>query len=414
MYTEKRVVVTGLGAVTPIGNDVPSFWDSLLAGRSGVAPITLFDTEGFEVNFAAEVKGWDGEALFGKKEVRRIDRFVQFALKAAAEAIKHAGIEKDKEDPWRCGVYIGAGIGGIATIEEQEGILVNKGPNRVSPLVIPKLIPNMAAGVVSIEHNFKGPNLCHVSACATGAHAIGEAVHTILRGDADVMIAGGSEAAVSPLAVAGFQNMGALSKRSDAPQKASRPFEKSRDGFVMGEGAGVLVLESLEHARARGANILAEISGYGLTGDAYHFTAPAPEGEGCARAMMAAIRQAGLSPESVNYINAHGTSTPLNDVNETQAIKRVFGDHARNLCVSSNKSMIGHLLGAAGSVEMVATVLSVVNDLVPPTINYEEPDPDCDLDYVPNTAREWKVNVAISNNMGFGGHNCSILIRKFV
>lgn len=413
MYSDRRVVVTGLGAVTPIGHDVPTFWANLLAGKNGVDKITHWDTTGYEVTFAAEVKGWDGEAIFGRKEVRRIDRFVQFSLKASAEAIKDAGIDKEKEDPYRCGVYIGAGIGGINTIEEQESILVNKGPNRVSPLVIPKLIPNMAAGVVSIEHRFKGPNLCLVSACATGSHAIGEAWHMILRGDADVMLAGGSEAAISPLAIAGFQNMGALSKRSDNPQKASRPFEKNRDGFVMGEGAGVVLLEELEHAKKRGARIYCELDGYGLTGDAYHFTAPAPEGEGCAVAMMYAMKQAGLNPDQIQHINAHGTSTPLNDVNETQAIKRVFGGHAKKLAVSSNKSMIGHLLGAAGGVEVISTVLSVAENKVPPTINYEEPDPDCDLDYVPNTARELTVNAAISNNMGFGGHNCSVLFRKF-
>jgi 3-oxoacyl-[acyl-carrier-protein] synthase II len=408
-----RVVITGLGVVSPIGNDINTFWNNLIAGTSGVGPITSFDASEFPTRIAAEVKDFDPLNYIDKKEARRTDRFIQFAIAASKMALAHAGIDMAKEDPTRVGVYIGSGIGGLNTLEEQHRTLLERGPKRVSPFFIPMMIANMASGQVSISIGAKGPNSSAVSACATGTHSIGDAFKILQRGDADVMIAGGTESTISPLAFAGFSSMGALSRRNDEPQKASRPFDAERDGFVMGEGSGVLVMETLEHALKRGANIIAEVVGYGMTGDAYHLTSPAPEGEGAKRSMMMAMRDAGLKPEDIDYINAHGTSTDLNDKFETMAIKSAFGEHAYKLAISSNKSMIGHLLGAAGGVEAVATALTLKHQIIPPTINYEHPDPECDLDYVPNEARKAVVRAALSNSLGFGGHNATIALKRY-
>lgn len=409
----KRVVVTGLGAVTPLGNTVQEYWEGLLAGKSGIAPITRFDTSAHTVKIAGEVKDIVAEDHFDRKEVKKLDLFTRYAVIAAREAMKHSGLNMAEEDAYAWGVLVGVGMGGIPTIEEQHGTMIAKGPGRVSPFTVPKMIPNMASGMVSIDLGLKGPNSCITTACASATHAIGDAWRIIQRGDAVGMICGGAEAIVTPFSIAGFANMGALSQRNDAPQQASRPFDAERNGFVMGEGAGLLVLEELEHAKARGANILAEIVGYGLTGDAFHITSPAPGGEGGARAMTMALRSGNIAPEDVDYVNAHGTSTPLNDKLETQAIKAAFGHHASNLKISSNKSMIGHLIGAAGGVEAVATVMTIKNGKIPPTINLENPDPECDLNYVPNKAVEADVNVAISNSLGFGGHNATIALRKY-
>lgn len=409
----KRVVVTGLGAVTPIGNTVQEYWEGLLAGKSGIAPITRFDTSAHTVKIAGEVKDIVAEDHFDRKEVKKLDLFTRYAVIAAREAMKNSGLNIAEEDAYAWGVLVGVGMGGIPTIEEQHGTMIAKGPGRVSPFTVPKMIPNMASGMVSIDLGLKGPNSCITTACASATHAIGDAWRIIQRGDAVGMLCGGAEAIVTPFSIAGFANMGALSQRNDAPQQASRPFDAERNGFVMGEGAGLLVLEELEHAKARGANILAEIVGYGLTGDAFHITSPAPGGEGGARAMSMALRSGNIAPEDVDYVNAHGTSTPLNDKLETQAIKAAFGDHAAKLKISSNKSMIGHLIGAAGGVEAVATVLTIKNGKIPPTINLVNPDPECDLNYVPNTAIDAEVNVAISNSLGFGGHNATIALRKY-
>jgi 3-oxoacyl-[acyl-carrier-protein] synthase II len=408
-----RVVITGLGVVSPIGNDINTFWNNLIAGTSGVGPITSFDASEFPTRIAAEVKDFDPLNYIDKKEARRTDRFIQFAIAASKMALAHAGIDMAKEDPTRVGVYIGSGIGGLNTLEEQHRTLLERGPKRVSPFFIPMMIANMASGQVSISIGAKGPNSSAVSACATGTHSIGDAFKILQRGDADVMIAGGTESSITPLAFAGFSSMGALSRRNDEPQKASRPFDAERDGFVMGEGSGVLVMETLEHALKRGADIIAEVVGYGMTGDAYHLTSPAPEGEGAKRSMMMAMRDAGLKPEDIDYINAHGTSTDLNDKFETMAIKSAFGEHAYKLAISSNKSMIGHLLGAAGGVEAVATALTLKHQIIPPTINYEHPDPECDLDYVPNEARKAVVRAALSNSLGFGGHNATIALKRY-
>jgi 3-oxoacyl-[acyl-carrier-protein] synthase II len=414
MNNNRRVVVTGLGAVTPIGLDVPSYWSGLCAGKRAGAQITTFSTEGLNCHIAAMISDFDGELHFGKKDARKNERFTQFAMVAAREAMKDSGLIVTDENADRCGCYIGCGIGGLDTIMEQHSVLVEKGLKRVSPFLIPKIITNMAAGMVAIDLNLRGPNLCVVTACASATHGIGEAFHAIARGDADVMLAGGTEAAITNLGVAGFANMHALTTRNDDPLAASRPFDKERDGFLMGEGSGIIVLEELEHAKARGARIYAEFAGYGASCDAFHITAPASDGNGGARAMQAALRCAGLNPEDVDYVNAHGTSTPLNDKLETLAIKTVFGDHAKNgLAVSSTKSMIGHLLGAAGGVEAVVMAKTVENNTVHPTANYTTPDPECDLDYVPNTAREMKVRAAISNSLGFGGHNATIAMKKF-
>jgi 3-oxoacyl-[acyl-carrier-protein] synthase II len=409
-----RVVVTGVGAVTPLGNNVKAFWEGLLTGKSGVGLITAFDTTEFPVKIAAEVKDFNPEEYIDKKEVKRTDRFVQFAIAAAKMAVEDAKLDITEENAENVGVYIGSGIGGIATWEEQHRILMEKGPRRVSPFFVPMMIANMASGQVSIALGAKGPNSAAVTACASATHSIGDAFKIIERGIADVMITGGAEAGIRPIALAGFSNAKALSTRNDEPQKASRPFDKDRDGFVMGEGAGVLVLESLEHAKKRGATILAEIIGYGMSADAYHVTQPAPGGEGAARAMIAALKDAEVKPEEVDYINAHGTSTEYNDKFETLAIKQALGEHAYKVAVSSTKSMTGHLLGAAGGVEAVACVLSIRDSVVPPTINYETPDPECDLDYVPNEARKMDVNVAMSNSLGFGGHNATIVFKKYV
>lgn len=409
----KRVVITGMGVISPVGNDLDSFWNSLITGQSGVGYITQFDTSEFPVKIAAEVKNFEPEDFIEKKEVRRLDRFTQFAIAASKLAIMDAGLEINETNAENVGVYIGSGIGGLKTIEEQHAVLLEKGPKRISPFFIPMLISNMASGQVSIQTGAKGPNSAPVSACATGTHAIGDAYLMIERGDADVMIAGGTEATITPLAVAGFASMKALSTRNDEPTKASRPFDQDRNGFVMGEGSGVLILESLEHALKRGAKIYAEVIGYGATGDAYHLTAPAPEGEGATRAMKIAMKRAGIKPENVDYINAHGTSTDLNDKYETMAIKGAFGDHAYKLAVSSTKSVTGHLLGAAGAIEGVACALALKNGIIPPTINYETEDPDCDLDYVPNKARQCDIKIAMSNSLGFGGHNATIIFKKF-
>lgn len=408
-----RVVITGLGVITPIGNDVTTFWNNLQAGVSGIDYITAFDTSEFTTKIAGEVKNFNPEDYMDKKEVRRMDRFVHFAIAATKQALNHAQLDIEKTNPYRVGVYIGSGIGGLATLEENHRTLLEKGPKRVSPFLIPMMIANMASGMVSIHTGAKGPNSTVVTACATGTHAIGDAFEIIRRGDADVMIAGGTESTITPLAFAGFGSMKALSTRNDEPTKASRPFDLHRDGFVMGEGAGIMILESLEHAQKRGAKIIAEVIGYGMSGDAYHLTAPAPEGEGAARAMLEAIRRAGISPMEVDYINAHGTSTDYNDKFETMAIKKAFGEHAYTLAVSSTKSMTGHLLGAAGAVEAVICALTIRDGVIPPTINYETPDPDCDLDYVPNVARKQSVRVAMSNSLGFGGHNSSIILKAY-
>jgi 3-oxoacyl-[acyl-carrier-protein] synthase II len=410
---KKRVVITGLGAITPVGNTAEAFWKALLAGQSGIGKITRFDPTDYDAKIAGEVKGFEPTEFIDKKEARRMDRFTHFAIAAAKMALEDSGIELEKEDRSRMGVFVGSGIGGMDTLHEQYKNLFEKGPNRVSPFFIPMMIANMAAGQVSIAFGLQGPSSCVVTACATGTNCIGDAMRVIQRGDVDVMVAGGTEAAISPAGMAGFCSMKALSTRNDAPEQASRPFEKDRDGFVMGEGSGIVVLESLEHALARGARIYAELAGYGSNADAYHVTAPAPGGVQAARCMELAILDAGLTVADVDYINAHGTSTPMNDKNETLGIKALFGVHAKEMAVSSIKSMTGHLLGAAGGIECVATALTVVNDMMPPTINYDTPDPELDLDYVPNQARAKVVRVALSNSFGFGGHNATLLVKKF-
>lgn len=412
MSQRRRVVVTGMGAVTPIGNTVDEFWKNAVAGVSGAAPITLFDPEGHSVRFACEVKGFDPSELGDRKEVRKMDRFTQLGLKAALQAVSDSGLEIQGTFAERVGVVIGSGIGGIQTLEDQKTILLEKGPGRVSPFFVPMMIVNMATGMVSMRTGAKGPSNATVTACASGANAIGDAFRIIQYGDADVMIAGGAEAPVAPIAVAGFGNMKALSTRNENPAGASRPFDAERDGFVIGEGAGVVVLEELEHARKRGARIYCEMAGYGYTADAHHMTAPAPDGEGGARSMKAAMADAGVAPSEVQYVNAHGTSTPLNDKYETCAIKSAFGDAAKSVAISSTKSMTGHLLGAAGGVEFILMALAHVHGKIPPTTNHENPDPECDLDYVPNQARELPVHAALSNSLGFGGHNVTLATRS--
>jgi len=411
----RRVVVTGLGALTPVGNDVPSMWQALIAGASGTAPITKFDASTFPVRFAAELKGFDPSQYMDRKEIKRADPYTQYAVSASKQAMKDAGLEGgiNGYDPDRIGVILGSGTGGLKSFEEQHDVYRERGPSKISPFFIPMFITDIAAGIVSMQFNAKGPNYATVSACATAAHAIGDAFRTIQYGDADVMICGGSEAAVTPMAIAGFANMKALSERNESPETASRPFDKTRDGFVMGEGAGVVVLEELEHALKRGARIYAEVGGYGATGDAYHLTAPAPDGEGAQRAMKRALNDAGLTPGDVQYINAHGTSTPANDLNETRAIKAVFGEHTAGINVSSTKSSTGHMLGAAGAVEFIISSLAVQEGIIPPTINYATPDPECDLNYTPNVSARREVTAVISNSFGFGGHNVSLAVRKF-
>ena len=410
---QRRVVITGVWAITPVGTGTENCWRALLDGKSGVGTITHFDASEYTTRIAAEVKDFDPEQYIERKEARRMDRFVQFAVAVSKLAVEDSGLEIKANNADRVGVLIGSGIGGTGTWEEQHRILLERGPGRVSPFFVPMLISDMGSGMVSILLGAKGPNLTVVTACATSTHAIGEAFEIVKRGDADVMIAGGSEAAVTPLAVAGFCSMRALSTRNDEPERASRPFDLHRDGFVVGEGAGTVIVEALDHALSRGAPIYGEIIGYGASGDAYHITAPAPEGEGAARSMAAAISDAGIRPGDVDYINAHGTSTDANDKLETTAIKTVFGDHACKVAISSTKSMIGHLLGAAGAVEAIICLCAIRDGIVPPTINYETPDPECDLDYVPNTARKMDVRIAMSNSFGFGGHNATLIFARY-
>jgi 3-oxoacyl-[acyl-carrier-protein] synthase II len=408
----RRVVVTGVGAVSPLGTGNQKNWDGLINGRSGIDLITRFDASAMPVRIAGEVKDFEAEQFIDKKEIKKMDLFIQYAMAAAQFAMEDSGLQITDENAERVGVLVGAGLGGLPTIEKYHSALIEGGYKKISPFFIPMLIINLAPGHISIKYGAKGPNLSSVSACATGTHSIGDAYHMIARGDADAMIAGGTEATVTPLGIGGFAVMKALSDRNDEPQKASRPFDKGRNGFIMGEGAGIVILEEYEAAKKRGAKIYAEVAGYGLTGDAYHMTAPAEGGEGAARCMKMALKNAGVNPEQVGYINAHGTSTPFNDLNETLAIKSVFGDHAYKLLVSSTKSMTGHLLGAAGGLEAAICCMVLDKSVIPPTINYEEPDPACDLDYVPNTAREAKVDYVMSNSLGFGGTNATLLFKR--
>lgn len=410
---DRRVVVTGLGAVTPIGNDVSSYWDSLIQGKNGISHITKFDAEQFDVRIAGEVKGFDVTQFINPKEARRMDPFTHYGLVAGDEAVRDSGLDLEKVDLDRIGVIASSGIGGMIVYHNEHQNLLEKGPRKVSPFFIPMMIPDILPGHLSIKFGFMGPNYSTVSACASSSHSIGVAFMHVERGDADAVLVGGAECVITEMAVAGFSNMRALSRRNDDPARASRPFDKERDGFIVGEGAGMVVLEELFYAKKRGARIYAELVGVGFTGDAYHITAPHPEGKGAIQAMKLALQDGEINPDGVDYINAHGTSTPWNDKIETLAIKTTFGDHAKNLCVSSNKSMIGHLLGASGAVEFVGAVLTVRDGVVPPTINYEIPDPECDLDYVPNTAREQKIDVALSNSFGFGGHNACLCLKRF-
>lgn len=411
--SRRRVVVTGLGALTPCGLDVPSTWDAMVHGRSGIRAISSFDTEGWPVRIAGELQGYDPAAHFGRHELKRLDRFAQLARVSAEQAVLDAGLELPGAQPERVGVYLGTGIGGLAEIERGFGPLEAHGYKGLSPFFLPRILTNMAAGNVALRHGAKGPSLCVATACAAGNHSIGEAWRVIRDGQADVVLAGGTEACITPVAVAGFAVMRSLSRRNDDPATASRPFDRARDGFVMSEGAAVLVLEELGHALSRGARIYAELSGYALTNDAHHFTAPPPNGDGAARCMSMALRSAGLPPEAVGYVNAHGTSTPANDVAETRALHTVFGEHARSLAVSSTKSVTGHLLGAAGGVEAIATVLALHRGVLPPTATLNEPDPACDLDYLPGRARHQQVDVALSNGFGFGGTNACLLFSRF-
>ena len=412
---KRRVVVTGMGTITPVGNDVATTWASLIEGKSGTAPITKFDASNFPVRFAAEVKGFNPLDYMERKEAKRADHYTQYAVAGARQAMTHAGlVERNGMDPDRIGVIIGSGIGGLKSFEEQHDVYRERGVGKISPFFIPMFIADIAAGIVSMMFNAKGPNYATVSACATSAHAIGDAFRTIQYGDADVMITGGAEATVTPMAIGGFANMKALSERNDSPETASRPFDATRDGFVMGEGAGILILEELQHALQRGTKIYAEIVGYGATGDAYHLTAPAPDGEGAQRAMKRALKDAGLEPTDIQYINAHGTSTPANDFNETRAIMAVFGDTAKTVNVSSTKSATGHMLGAAGAVEAIVSTLVVGNGIIPPTINYHHPDPELALNYTPNVSVKRDVNAVLSNSFGFGGHNTTLAIKRYV
>jgi 3-oxoacyl-[acyl-carrier-protein] synthase II len=409
---KRRVVITGLGVVTPVGNTVAEFWDGLKSGKSGITAISRFDTSKYTARIAGEVKNFDPAAHMDRKEVRRMDRYTHYAMAAYKQALADSGLKVEGEAANRVGVIVASGIGGTETWEEQHRKLIEHGPDRVSPFFVPMMISDIAAGRVSMDCGAKGVNFATVSACASAAHAIGEGYCSIALGESDAVICGGAEAPITPLSLAGFCAMRALSTRNDQPEKASRPFDKDRDGFIMSEGSGIVILEELEHAKARGARIYAELAGYGATADAHHITAPAPGGEGAARAMKRALATAGLAPEDISYINAHGTSTELNDKYETAAIKSVFGEHAGKLAVSSTKSMTGHLLGAAGGVELVATVLCMTNGLIHPTANYETPDPECDLDYVPNQARQATIRAALSNSFGFGGHNACLAVRK--
>lgn len=410
---KRRVVVTGVGLVTPCGIGIDNVWNNILNGQSGIGPITRFDITQFDTKFAGEIKEFTPEDYIQPKEVKKMDLFIQYAIAAAQIAVNDAGLDMGREDSERVGVVVGTGLGGLPTIEKYHSVLMERGPGRITPFFIPMLIANEAPGHIAIQHGFKGPNLCIVTACATGAHSIGEACRIIQYGDADVMVAGGSEANLTPLTVGGFNAMKALSTRNDDPLKASRPFERDRDGFVVAEGSGIVILEELEHATKRGAKIYAEMAGYGYNGDAYHITAPCPDGDGFIRCIRMALKDALLSPDDVDYINAHGTSTKLNDYIETLSIKEVFKEKAYKTPVSSTKSMTGHLLGAAGAIEAVFSVLSIRDQVCPPTINYENPDPECDLDYVPNTARNHAINVVLSNAFGFGGTNSALVFRRF-
>jgi 3-oxoacyl-[acyl-carrier-protein] synthase II len=412
MNGKRRVVVTGIGALTPIGLNPRDFWDSLVAGKSGAAGITHFDTALYDTHFACELKDFKASDFLDRKSVQRMDPFSQYAMISADQAVADSGISMKDMDPDRAGVVYGSGIGGMTTYDTQFTAYMQGGPRRISPFFIPMLIPDIACGNISIKHGLKGPNYATVSACATASHAIGDAFRIVQYGDADVMVCGGSEAPITPMGLGGFNSMRALSTRNDAPEKASRPFDAQRDGFVMGEGAGALVLEEYEHAKKRGARIYCEIVGIGFTADAHHLTAPPEGGEGAVRSMRRALKDAGIRPEEVDYVNVHGTSTPLGDISETQAIKAVFGEHAANMNISSTKSMTGHLLGAAGAVEAIAAILACKEDLIPPTINYEFPDPQCDLNYTPNVAAKRVVRYAISNTFGFGGHNATLLMKK--
>ena len=411
---DRRVVITGLGVITPVGNDVDTFWSNLKNGVSGIRRIESFDVSVYDCQIGGEVRGFDPKPYFkNPKDVRRTDRFAQLAMAAAHMAINDGGVALDKVNHDRFGVIVSSGIGGLKTLQDQQNILMTKGPSRNSPFTIPMLISNMASGLISMEFGLRGPNLCIVTACATSNNAIGESWRMIKFGDADIFLAGGSEASIVPIGLAGFSAMKALSTRNDEPERASRPFDRDRDGFVMSEGAGVVVVEELEHAKARGAKIYCELAGYGLTADAYHMTAPPPQGEGAARAMQLALDHAGLRPDQVDYINAHATSTGLGDLSETYAIKHVFGDKAKSISISATKSMTGHLLGGAGAVEMAACALSIRDSIIPPTINLENPDEECDLDYTANKARERKVSVALNNSFGFGGHNATLVATAF-
>lgn len=411
--SHRRVVITGIGAITPLGPDVPAFWEGLIHGRSGIDRVTAFDASHYDCKIAGEVRNFDPTKAFkNPKDVRRTDRFIHLAMQATQEAWKDSGLEEGRFDPERAGVLVGSGIGGLQSIHTQQRILDERGPGRMSPFTIPMLIANMASGVISMDYGLKGPNFCIVTACATASNSIGEAWRLIRDDEAEIIIAGGSEACVVPLSLGGFSAMKAMSTRNDEPQKASRPFDRDRDGFVCGEGAGILVLEELAHAKNRGAKIYGEMLGYATTADAYHMTSPSPNGEGAARAMTLALKRSGISADEIDYINAHGTSTPQGDICETQAIKTVFGEHARRLLISSTKSMTGHLLGAAGAVELIACVKTLETGIVHPTINLDHPDEACDLDYVPNTAREVHVRTIMSNSFGFGGHNACIVIRN--
>ncbi|OQX87263.1 beta-ketoacyl-[acyl-carrier-protein] synthase II [candidate division KSB1 bacterium 4484_87] len=409
----RKVVITGLGVLSPIGNNVDEYWQALLQGKSGADYITRFDAEEFATKFAAEVKNFDPVQYIDKRDVRRMDLFSQYAIVAAQQAVDDAGLQPEKEDLERIGVVLGTGIGGMQVYHEETINLLNNGPRKISPYFIPKLIPDIAPGYISIRFGFKGPNYSTVSACASSAHSISTALRLIRYGDADVMVTGGTESTITYLCIGGFNSIRALSTRNDDPKTASRPFDLNRDGFVVGEGSGILILESEEHALKRGAKIYAELAGAGATADAYHVTAPDPEGAGAARAMELALKDANLTPEEVDYVNAHGTSTKYNDIMETKAIKKVFGEHAKSLHVSSTKSMVGHLLGASGSVELIAAILSIVNGKIHPTINYETPDPECDLNYTPNVPVDRDVKVAISNSFGFGGHNGTLVVKKY-
>jgi 3-oxoacyl-[acyl-carrier-protein] synthase II len=408
-----RVVVTGLGMITPLGIGVESNWQALLAGKSGIGPITQFDTTGFETTIAGEIKNFNPEAFMSPKLIKRMDRFVQVAVASAVLAMQDGLLEITPDLQPQVGSIVGCGLGGLATIEKYHKILLEKGPKRISPFFIPMLIPNMAPGMVAMQFGAQGPNISTVTACASGAHAVGDAFKTIQRGAAKAMITGGVESVITPLGVAGFNSLKALSTQNDTPEKASRPFDLNRDGFVMAEGGGILIMEELEFAKARGAKIYAEVAGYGLSGDAYHMTAPSPDGAGAVLSMQQALADAGLHPDDVDHVNAHGTSTPLNDASETMAIKKVFGERAYKIPVSATKSMTGHLLGGAGAVEAIISILSLINNIAPPTINYETPDPECDLDYVPNQSRQVSINVVMSNSFGFGGTNAVLVFKKY-